>query len=125
MQMKERFLNAVISGELGKQDEFGVVVTLKEFKSYFCDMQTGYINSFLPAAVIETGQHSITNTKYVFRLKAGVYRVHPQAIAEQIKLNEQNRNRIEEPKLLYVIGGQMQSAIRGWLTAGVYNLAMK
>lgn len=118
MQMKERFLNAVISGELGKQDEFGVVVTLKEFKSYFSDMQTGYINSFLPAAVIETGQYSVTNTKYVFRLKSGVYRVHPQAIAEQIKLNEQKRNIIEEPRSLYIVGGYF-----GQTRTGGSNLA--
>jgi len=103
MQMKERFLNAVISGELGKEDEFGVFVTLKEFKHYFCDMKTGYINSFLPAAVIETGQYHATNTKYLFRIRNGVYRVHPQAIDEQIKLNEQKRNIIEEPRSLYTV----------------------
>jgi hypothetical protein len=113
MQMKERFLNAIISGELGKQDEFGVVVTLKEFKGYFSDMQTGYVNSFLPAAVIETGQLSISNTKYVFRLKAGVYRVHPDAVAEQIKVNEQKRNSIEEARSFYVVGGYFRQPQTG------------
>ena len=56
MQLKERFLNAIISGELGKQSEFGVIVTLKEFKRHFGDIQSAYVNSFLPAAVIEPGQ---------------------------------------------------------------------
>ena len=116
MQMKERFLNAVISGELGKEDEFGVVVTLKEFKRYFCDLQTGYINSFLPAAVIETGQYHATNTKYLFRIRNGVYRVHPQAIDEQIKLNEQKRNIIEESRSLYVVSG----CYRQLQTGGLY-----
>ncbi|MDQ1363464.1 MAG: hypothetical protein QG652_1325 [Pseudomonadota bacterium] len=105
MQMKERFLNAIISGELGSHDESGVVVTLKEFKSYFSDLQTGYINSFLPAAVIEAGQYSVTNTKYLFRVKTGVYRVHPDAMAEQIKLNVQKRNVIEESASFYIVGG--------------------
>lgn len=105
MPMKERFLNAVIAGELGKQDDFGVIVTLKEFKCYFRDMKSGYINSFLPAAVIETGQYTPTNTRYVFRIKSGVYRVHPYAIAEQIKLNEQKRHDIEEQQSFYIVGG--------------------
>ena len=118
MQMKERFLNAIIAGELGKQSDFGVIVTLKEFKQYFRDRQTGYVNSFLPAAVIETGQYSATNTKYVFRVRDGVYRVHPQAIADQIKLNEQRRKDIEEPCGLYVVGGYA-----GQAHSGGYSLA--
>jgi hypothetical protein len=118
MQMKERFLNAIIAGELGKQSDFGVIVTLKEFKQYFQDTHTGYVNSFLPAAVIETGQYSVTPTRYVFRVKNGVYRVHPQAIADQIKLNEQRRNDIEEPCGLYVVGGYF-----GRNQIGYYGLA--
>jgi hypothetical protein len=113
MQMKERFLNAIIAGELGKQSDFGVIVTLKEFKQYFREMHTGYVNSFLPAAVIETGQYSVNNTKYVFRVRNGVYRVHPQAIADQVKLNEQRRKDIEEPCGLYVIGGYFGQALTG------------
>lgn len=101
MQMKERFLNAIISGELGKPDKFGVIVKLSEFKKYFSDIQTLYINSFLPAAVIETGQFSITHTKYIFRIKKGVYRVHPDAINEQIRLNNQNQNKIKESFPVY------------------------
>lgn len=80
MQLKERFLNAVVSGQLGYHDDYGVVVELKDFRNYFSDIKTDYINSFLPAATIETGQHSVTHTKFVFRLRKGVYRVHPDAI---------------------------------------------
>lgn len=106
MQMKERFLNAIISGALGKPDEFGVIVELSEFKEYFSDIQTLYINSFLPAAVIETGQFSISHTKYIFRIKKGVYRVHPDAIKEQIRLNNKNRNSIKESLSIYGTGNE-------------------
>lgn len=108
MTLKNRFLEAVSSGELGEVDDFGVVVSLKEFKSYFKDVKTDYINSFLPAAVIETGQYSTTHTKYLFRVRKGVYRVHPDALEEHsikdytsnIALPEMN-NKVEEPLLRY------------------------
>ena len=110
--MKERFLNAVIAGELGKPDEYGVIIKLSEFKKYFSDIKTLYINSFLPAAVIETGQYNITHTKYIFRIKKGVYRVHPDAIEEQININKQNQNIIKEPDSSYAIGtGFKQTAV--------------
>jgi hypothetical protein len=90
MQMKQRFLNAVISGELGESDDYGVIIKLSEFKKYFSDVKTLYINSFLPAAVIEAGQYNITHTKFVFRVKNGIYRVHPDAIEEQVNNNKPN-----------------------------------
>ncbi len=76
MQLKDRFIEAVISGELGKIDDYGVTVSLKEFKKYFSDIKSDYLNSFLPAATIEVGQYSATHTKFVFRVKKGLYRVH-------------------------------------------------
>ena len=82
MTLKNRFLEAVSSGDLGVVDDFGVVVSLKEFKLYFKDVKSDYINSFLPAAVIETGQYSPTHTKFIFRIRKGAYRVHPDAIEE-------------------------------------------
>lgn len=80
MTLKERFLDAVSRGDLGEVDDFGVVVSLKQFKTYFKDVKSDYINSFLPAAVIEIGQQSTTHTKYVFRVRKGLYRVHPDAL---------------------------------------------
>lgn len=80
MTLKKRFLDAVSKGDLGEVDDFGVVVSLKQFKTYFKDVKSDYINSFLPAAVIETGQRSTTHTKFVFRVRKGLYRVHPDAI---------------------------------------------
>jgi len=92
MTLKLRFLDAVCAGELGTEDECGVIVALKDFKRYFSDVKTDYINSFLPAAVIETGQYSATHTKFIFRIKKGIYRVHPNAI-EQHKAEIYNRDR--------------------------------
>lgn len=78
--LKERFLAAIAEGELGSVEDPGVVVTLKEFKAYFTDIKTDYINSFLPAATFEPGQCSVTHTRYLFRVRKGVYRVHPDAL---------------------------------------------
>lgn len=108
MTLKKRFLDAVSSGDLGDMDDFGVVVSLKQFKSYFKDVKSDYINSFLPAAVIETGQYSFTHTKYVFRVRKGVYRVHPGAL-EQHKSDSYNvekspnfiNTKIEEARFFY------------------------
>lgn len=103
MTLKERFLDAVSSGALGEVDDFGVVVSLKQFKTYFKDVKSDYINSFLPAAVIETGQQSTTHTKYVFRVRKGLYRVHPDALQAHTStdydtsdLLSQLNNKVEE-----------------------------
>lgn len=87
MTLKEKFLNAVMDGELGTLSDFGAIVTLAEFKLYFKDIETDYVNSFMPAAVIETGQYSATHTRFLFRVRRGVYRVHPDALAEQFDNN--------------------------------------
>ena len=108
MTLKERFLDAVSSGDLGEVDDFGVVVSLKQFKTYFKDVKSDYINSFLPAAVIETGQQSTTHTKYVFRVRKGLYRVHPAALQEHTSsdyetdtLLTQLNNKVEESSFGY------------------------
>lgn len=80
MNLKQRFLEAVSLGNLGKVTELGIVVTVPEFKAYFNDINTCYAKSFLPAAAIEQGQHSITHTRYVFRVRYGVYLVHPDVL---------------------------------------------
>ena len=80
LPLKERFLIAVVNGEIGRVENSGVIVSLKEFKAHFNDITSDYINSFLPAATIEPGQRSVTNTKYVFRVKKGVYLVHPEVL---------------------------------------------
>lgn len=108
MTLKNRFMDAVSSGDLGEVDDFGVIVSLKEFKSYFKDVKSDYINSFLPAAVIETGQYTPTHTKYLFRIRKGTYRVHPDAIEEfnesdyiqELPMSHIN-NKVEEALIQY------------------------
>jgi len=80
LPLKDRFLLAVVNGDIGRVENSGVIVSLKEFKAHFNDITSDYINSFLPAATIEPGQRSVTNTKYVFRVKKGVYLVHPEVL---------------------------------------------
>ncbi|MCW8935173.1 MAG: hypothetical protein OQK98_10650 [Gammaproteobacteria bacterium] len=82
LPLKDRFLLAVVNGDIGRVENSGVIVSLKEFKAYFNDITSDYINSFLPAATIEPGQRSVTNTKYVFRVKKGVYLVHPEVLED-------------------------------------------
>jgi len=80
MTLKQRFIQAVLNGELGSIDEQGVLVTLEEFREYFSDIKSQYILSFLPAATIEPGQVTMSHTKFLFRLHKGVYRVHKDAL---------------------------------------------
>ncbi|RDH80757.1 MAG: hypothetical protein DIZ80_17170 [endosymbiont of Galathealinum brachiosum] len=108
MTLKNRFMEAVSSGDLGEVDDFGVIVSLKEFKSYFKDVKSDYINSFLPAAVIETGQYTPTHTKYLFRIRKGTYRVHPDAIDEhnesgyiKVMPMQHLNNKVEEAIIQY------------------------
>ena len=80
--LKDRFLLTVVNGDIGRVENSGVIVSLKEFKAHFNDITSDYINSFLPAATIEPGQRSVTNTKYVSRVKKGVYLVHPEVLED-------------------------------------------
>lgn len=80
MTLKQRFIDAVVKGQLGTVEEKGVVVTLKQFKLYFSDVKTDYINSFLPASTIEPGQKTASQTRFVFRIRNGVYLVHTDVL---------------------------------------------
>ena len=100
MQLKTRFFMAIISGELGKTDDKGVIVELKDFKKYFSDVTTDYVNSFLPAATIEKGLSSMSHTKYVFRLKKGIYRAHPDALEDQTRLLNKSHNSAIETMMI-------------------------
>ncbi len=81
--LKDRFIEAIIRGELGEIDDQGIVFTLKEFKALFSDIKTDYINSFLPAATLEPGRETISRTKFLFRVRKGVYRVHPDVLSAE------------------------------------------
>ena len=90
MTLKQRFLDAVIKGELGSVDDTGVVVTLKQFKAYFSDVKTDYVNSFLPASTIEPGQLTASHTRFLFRIRNGVYRVYPDVIDAYKNMFDEN-----------------------------------
>jgi len=89
--LKNRFLQAIIKGELGTLEKSGVIVTLKEFKSYFSDINTQYLSSFLPAATLEPGQYTLTHTRFLFRVSKGVYLVHPDLLAPFMGVIKQNK----------------------------------
>ena len=78
--LRSRFIKAITLGELGRVDESGITFTLKDFKQCFSEIKTDYINSFLPASTIETGRLDMTHTKFLFRIRKGVYRVHPDLL---------------------------------------------
>ena len=84
-QLKDRFLEAVAKGELGTVENSSTVVTLKEFKAYFSDIKTDYINSFLPAATLEHALSSASHTKYLFRVRKGAYLVHPETLEAYVQ----------------------------------------
>ena len=78
--LRSRFISAIASGALGRVDEQGITFTLKEFKLYFAEIKTDYINSFLPASTIESGRMQMSHIKFLFRIRKGVYRVHPDLL---------------------------------------------
>ena len=78
--LRSRFISAIASGVLGRVDESGTIFTLKDFKQCFSEIKTDYINSFLPASTIESGRMEISHTKFLFRIRKGVYRVHPDLL---------------------------------------------
>jgi len=80
--LRSRFINAIASGALGRVDESGITFTLKDFKQCFSEIKTDYINSFLPASTIESGRMEMSHTKFLFRIRKGVYRVHPELLLD-------------------------------------------
>ena len=78
--LKVRFFKAVLSGKLGVNDSNGITVTRKEFINYFSDITLSYVTIFLPASTIDKGRITASQTKFLIRVKPGVYRLHPEAI---------------------------------------------
>ncbi len=88
IKMKDRFLNAIIMGELGIKDSTGFVVTLREFKQYFWPkIKSNYVETFLPSVVIEKGRSSVTPTRYLDRIGKGIYHIGFDVVKEQIQKN--------------------------------------
>lgn len=78
--LKERFIQAIKNGELGSHEAHGTIVTLKQFKQYFSEIETQYVSSFLPAATLEPGMVTMKHTKFVLRIAKGVYKLHPDIL---------------------------------------------
>ena len=83
--LKDRFLEAVVKGELGLVEKDGAVVLLKEFKAYFSDITTQYVSSFMPAATFEPGRFRPTHTKFLFRVRKGAYLIHSDVLVAYIR----------------------------------------
>ncbi|HED36540.1 MAG TPA: hypothetical protein ENJ08_20270 [Gammaproteobacteria bacterium] len=82
--LRQRFLAAVRSGELGRPEAHGVELTITEFKAFFPDENRNYLGSFLSGAALEKGRTQMTYTQYLMRLRKGVYRVHPDVFEMQV-----------------------------------------
>jgi len=59
--LKERFVKAINEGKLGIADDYGILVTQREFRAYFSDIKTKYKSTFLPAGIIESGRTELTH----------------------------------------------------------------
>ncbi|VAW60969.1 hypothetical protein MNBD_GAMMA10-487 [hydrothermal vent metagenome] len=78
--LKERFVKAINTGELGLIDDYGVYVTRESFTEHFSDIKSQYKTSFLTGAVIEHGRTLASHTRFLFKMGRGLYRVHPDLL---------------------------------------------
>lgn len=81
MHLRQRILDAVLDGKLGK----GVVVTRQEVIEHFPDVTKAYTGVVLSNAEMNTGTHSPTWEHYTHRIARGVYRIAPTALAERLR----------------------------------------
>ncbi len=82
-KLKHHLLNAVVSGEIGKRTEIGLILTTKEFVQFFEDKhksKKGYFRSYLPSVSIEAGRRDMRHNKFLFKIGRGIYKVHEDAI---------------------------------------------
>lgn len=80
MHLRQRILDAVLDGKLGK----GIVVTRQEVIEHFQDVTKAYTGVVLSNAEMDTGTHSPTWEHYTHRIARGVYRISPTALAERL-----------------------------------------
>lgn len=82
MTLRERFLDALIDGQIGNDS----VVTRREFMSYFSDENPLTTGCFLSNSEMASGAvHSPNYTHFTIRLRKGVYRVHNEALIERLR----------------------------------------
>lgn len=81
MTLRNRFLDAVIDGQIGN----GIVITRNQFMAFFAQDNPATTGCFLSNSEIETGLHSPTYAHFTLRVSEGTYRVHPCALQERMK----------------------------------------
>ncbi len=85
-QLKDKFLDAIIEGGLGVLTKDGIIISSKEFTHYFITRghKKEYLRCYLSSVVIEPGRHAMLHNKFLFRIKQGVFRLHPDAISRYL-----------------------------------------
>lgn len=82
MTLRERFLDALIDGNIGKNG----VITRREFMTFFSEENSLTTGCFLSNSEMTSGVvHSPNYTHFTIRVSKGVYRVHEEAIRERKK----------------------------------------
>lgn len=78
MKLRELFLHAVNDGDIGMIDDSGVVITLKDLETRFPEIDARYFHHFLPASTLLNADQTISSEKFLIKIDADTYRVHPQ-----------------------------------------------
>lgn len=76
MTFRNRFLDAMIDGQLGN----GLVVTRQDLMAFFSNDNPLTTGCFLSNSEIETGGHSPTYRHFTIRIGEASYRIHPSAL---------------------------------------------
>ena len=80
--LRERLLDAMIDGQLGR----GLVVTRQEFMDHFGNDNQATTGVFLSNSEVVTGApHSPSYTHFTQRVSDGVYRILPEALAARMR----------------------------------------
>ena len=93
-KLKHKFLDAIITGELGKHTDNGIIVTTKEFALFFGTAgKKDYLRSYLPSVSIEAGRHLMLHNKYIFKVAHGIFRIHPDAIKHHLERHKPGQSK--------------------------------
>ena len=79
MSLRTDILDAVIDGDLGH----GVVVTRQEVIDHFSSRPESYTGVILSNSEIDTSGHSPNYENFAIRIRDGVYRIHPEVLAQR------------------------------------------
>ncbi len=80
MSLTIELIDAVIDGLIGR----GLLVTRQEVISYFASRPEGYTGVILSNSELDAS-HSPTYEKFSLRVDRGVYRIHPDILAQRMR----------------------------------------